>query len=56
MKKYDQLHPASLSSFPFGVPVDSVFAGKRMVTHQYPGKNDPSHEDMGDDVRTYIVI
>lgn len=42
-----QLRPASFRGYPFLVPSDSSSFGRRVVVHEYPGRDTPSHEDLG---------
>lgn len=51
----DKLRPASFRGVPFEVDGDKVPVGRRVVTHEYPGKNVPYVEDMGRVTREYKV-
>lgn len=51
----DKMRPASFRGVPFEVDGDKVPIGRRMVTHEYPGKNVPYPEDMGRVTREYKV-
>lgn len=42
-----QLRPASFRGISFLAPSDSSAFGRRIVVHEYPGRDNPSHEDMG---------
>lgn len=52
---YEQLRPSSFRGFNFDITDDSVTLGRRVSTHQFPGKDDPVHEDFGKDVRKFNV-
>lgn len=52
---FRQLRPASLRGVSFMTPGDDVAMGRRIVTHQYPGRDEPGHEDLGADVRGFTV-
>jgi prophage DNA circulation protein len=43
----DQLHPASFRGVPFHVDSDSMPAGRRTQTHEYPQRDKPLVEDLG---------
>lgn len=43
----DQLHPASFRGVPFHVDSDSMPAGRRTQTHEYPQRDKPMVEDLG---------
>jgi prophage DNA circulation protein len=51
----DKLRPASFRGVPFEVDGDKVPIGRRVVTHEYPGKNVPYVEDMGRVTREYKI-
>lgn len=51
----DKMRPASFRGVPFEVEGDKVPIGRRVVTHEYPGKNLPKVEDMGRVTREYKV-
>lgn len=42
-----QLRPASLRGVPFMVEGDDTSFGRRVITHEFPGRDDPGHEDLG---------
>lgn len=42
-----QLRPASFRGLSFLAPSDSASFGRRVVVHEYPGRDTPSHEDLG---------
>lgn len=42
-----QLRPASFRGLSFMMPSDDKASGRRIVTHEYPGRDEPSHEDLG---------
>ena len=44
---YQNLRPASFRGISFDVPEDSTNFGRRVQTHEYPGKDEPGHEDTG---------
>lgn len=52
---FRQLRPASLRGVSFMTPGDDVAMGRRIVTHQYPGRDEPGHEDLGADVRGFTI-
>lgn len=49
------LWPASYKGMPFQVEEDSEEGGRRKAVHQYPGRDDPFIEDMGEDKRDFSV-
>ncbi|MGC5885736.1 DNA circularization protein [Ralstonia pseudosolanacearum] len=51
----DQLRPASFRGVPFQVDVTKRPIGRRVVTHEYPGKNLPYVEDMGRVTREHKI-
>ncbi len=51
----DALRPGSFRGVPFEVEVDKVPVGRRTVTHEYPGKNQPYVEDMGRVTREHKI-
>ncbi len=52
---YAQLRPASFRGFAFDIPADTVRAGRRVQTSQFPGRDEPLHEDLGLDLRQFTV-
>jgi len=42
-----RLLPASFKGVPFHVADDEVEGGKRVVMHEYPGRDDPATEEFG---------
>jgi prophage DNA circulation protein len=51
----ETLWPASFKGFPFQVEGESEEGGRSIVTHEFPGRNDPFLEDMGESARTFDV-
>lgn len=51
----DQLRPASYRGLRFAIPDDDIGFGRRVITHEYPGRDDPFHEDMGAAARVMNV-
>lgn len=51
----DNLQEASFRSVPFYVTTTSSGVGRRMVLHQYPGKDTPYPEDLGADADEYTI-
>lgn len=49
----EELRPASFRGIAFELVDDDVRGGRRLVTHEYPGRDEPSHEDMGGQVRAF---
>lgn len=49
------LFPASYKGVPFWVEKDEEGGGRRLVVHQFPMRDDPFVEDLGEDERTYDV-
>lgn len=47
------LLPASFRGAPFAVSANETSGGRRIVLHQYPGKDDPYAEDMGREARRF---
>jgi len=47
----DQLQPASFRGVPFWVDSDSTPVGRRTQTHEYPQRNKPMVEDLGEKTR-----
>lgn len=52
---HEDLRPASYKGFEFLTPEDSAAFGRRWQTHQFPGRDDPAHEDLGLDVQRYRI-
>lgn len=52
---FRQLRPASLRGVSFEVDSDDNGFGRRIVTHQFPGRDEPGHEDLGADVSTFSI-
>jgi prophage DNA circulation protein len=46
---------ASLRGLPFWVPAATDSLGRRWVTHEFPGRDDPWHEDLGERTRALDV-
>lgn len=44
---FEGLRQASFRGVPFEVPDDGTSFGRRTVTHEYPGRDEPYHEDLG---------
>ncbi len=44
---YQNIRPASFRGIAFDTPDDSSKFGRRIKTHEYPGRNNPVHEDSG---------
>ena len=51
----DNLRKASFRGVEFGVDTSSDSGGRRTVTHEFPGRNDPYTEDLGRKARTYAI-
>jgi prophage DNA circulation protein len=49
------LWPASFKGVPFQVESDAEKGGRRKAVHQYPGRDDPFIEDLGEDKREFSV-
>lgn len=49
------LWPASFRGVPFYVSHDEEQAGRRIVSHEFPMRDQPFHEDLGEAVRHYSV-
>ena len=47
------LRPASFRGIAFEMVDDDSAGGRRIVTHEYPGRDDPYHEDLGAAVRAF---
>ncbi|NEV79276.1 hypothetical protein DYI24_19790, partial [Rhodopseudomonas sp. BR0C11] len=50
------LWPASYKGVPFWVENDAEEGGRRIVVHQFPMRDDPFLEDLGEDKRTFEVV
>lgn len=50
-----RLLPASFKGVPFHVEDDSVESGRRVVTHEYPMRDEPASEDLGRRARRITV-
>lgn len=50
-----QLRPASIRGAAFMVESDGVTFGRSIITHKFPGRDEPGHEDMGADVRSFTI-
>jgi len=42
-----ELRPSSFRGIPFLIGDDDANCGRRIVTHEFPGRDDPYHEDLG---------
>lgn len=51
----DNLRDASFRGVPFKVLDSDVGVGRRNIIHQYPGRDVPSSEDLGEDAAEYTV-
>lgn len=49
------LWPASYKGVPFQVESDAEKGGRRKAVHQFPGRDDPFIEDLGEDKREFSV-
>lgn len=49
------LHPASFKSVPFQTERDEEEGGRRIVSHEFPNRDDPFNEDLGEAKREYDV-
>ena len=49
------LWPASFKGVPFWVDRDKDTVGKRLVVHEFPGRDDPFIEDLGAKARVFDV-
>lgn len=49
------LRSASFRGLSFELPQDDHAFGRRVVTHQYPGRDEPFHEDMGSDIDDFSL-
>lgn len=50
-----QLRPASFRGVSIAIESDDTGSGRRIVTHEFPGSDEPSHEDLGASVRKFSV-
>ncbi|SMF77453.1 Mu-like prophage DNA circulation protein [Tistlia consotensis] len=55
MSWLETLRPASFRGVPFHVDGGDKDLGRRVVTHEYPLRNQPAHEDLGRKVRSFTV-
>lgn len=51
----DNLRPASFRGIPFEVATRQYAGGRRVATHEYPKRDEPSNEDMGRKARQLSV-
>lgn len=51
----ERLRDASFRGVSFLVETDDETVGRRLITHEYPKRDDPLHEDMGEKFRSYKV-
>jgi prophage DNA circulation protein len=49
------LWPASFKGVPFYVQSDKESGKRRIVSHEFPMRDDPFHEDLGEGIRSYDV-
>lgn len=49
------LWPASYKDFHFYVERGTAHGGRRIVVHQFPGRDDPFNEDLGEDKREFEI-
>ena len=49
------LRPASLRGIPFFVQISEDEPGRRWLTHEFPGRDDPWHEDLGAKTRAFSI-
>lgn len=47
------LFPASFKGVPFRIESDEESGGRRLVVHQFPNRDEPFVEDLGEDKRSY---
>lgn len=52
---YKKLRPASFRGIPFLLLRDGKTASRRIVVHEYPGKDTPYHEDLGAGPREFSL-
>ncbi|MBM3618930.1 MAG: hypothetical protein FJX23_10375 [Alphaproteobacteria bacterium] len=50
-----ELRPASFRGIAFNIMDDGLAAGRRVITHEVPGRDDPIHEDLGQSPRAFEV-
>lgn len=50
-----QLRQGSFRGVSFDVPQDEVSFGRRVVTEEFPGRDEPGHEDLGASVRVFTI-
>lgn len=50
-----ELRPASFRGLSFHVADDDAGFGRRIVTHEYPGRDEPGHEDLGQTPRSFSM-
>ena len=55
MPDFDQLWPASFRGVPFHVKTESLKGGRRIVTHEFPNRDEPFHEDLGASKKEYPI-
>lgn len=51
----ETLWPASYKGVPFQVEKDDLDGGRRIKSHEFPGRDDPLHEDLGSAVARWEV-
>jgi hypothetical protein len=51
----EDLRDASFRGVPFMVDNDDITYGRRIITHEYPLRDDPDHEDFGEKPREFTV-
>ncbi|VWX62604.1 DNA circularization protein [Sphingorhabdus sp. 109] len=51
----DEYQPGSFRGAGFRTQRQETFGGRRIVTHEYPGRNDPTTEDLGARAKTYTL-
>lgn len=52
---FRNLRPASIRGVSFMVEGDDAAFARRVITHQFPGRDQPGHEDMGADVDGFSI-
>jgi len=52
---FKALRPASLRGIPFLVEGDALDFGRRIITHEFPGRDEPGHEDQGASVDRFDI-
>lgn len=50
-----ELRAASFRGIAFEIVDDDITSGRRIVTHEYPGRDEPYHEDMGASVYAFSI-